>query len=117
MDLNKLITSMKNHPRYHAMGMIATHLGVVRETSLGGDSVVSVEVSFDQDIVTNIIKDIENMPGIIKVMVETADGMLKVGDDIMAVAVGGDIREHVFPSLIKAVDRIKKEGVKKKRSL
>jgi molybdopterin synthase catalytic subunit len=47
-------------------------------------------------------------------MVETVNGTLEVGDDIMAVLVGGDTRENVFPSLIKAVDRIKKEGVKKR---
>ena len=114
MDLNKMIASMKKHPRYHAMGMIASHLGVVRETSLGGDNVVSVEVSFDKDILAEIIRDIEQLPGIMKVMVESIDGMLEVGDEIMAVVVGGDTREHVFPSLINAVDRIKKECVKKR---
>ena len=54
------------------------------------------------------------MSGIIEVLVETRDGQLNVGDEIMAVVVGGDIRDHVFPALIKTVDRIKKEGSRKK---
>ena len=53
------------------------------------------------------------MPGIIDVLVEVSGGTLKVGEEIMAVAVGGDTREHVFPALIQAVDRIKSEGSRK----
>ena len=47
-------------------------------------------------------------------MVETFGGRLSVGDEIMAVVVGGDTREHVFPALMDAVNRIKAEGTKKK---
>jgi molybdopterin synthase catalytic subunit len=114
MDLNKMISALKKHPRYHSMGMIASHLGVVRETSLKGGKVVSIEVSFNKNKLDLIINDIENLPGIDKVLVETSDGRLKVGDEIMAVVIGGDIRDHVFPSLIMAVDRIKKEAVTKR---
>ncbi len=56
------------------------------------------------------------MPGIIEVLVDTCDGQLDVGDEIMAVVVGGDIRDHVFPTLIKTVERIKKEGSRKKEA-
>jgi molybdopterin synthase catalytic subunit len=61
-----------------------------------------------------IINDTKLMPGIIDVLVETYAGHLRVGDDILAVAVAGDIREHVFNALIYAVDRIKTEASKKK---
>ncbi len=54
------------------------------------------------------------MPGIIDVLVETSGGRLEIGDEIMAVAVGGDTREHVFPALIEAVDMIKREGASKR---
>jgi molybdopterin synthase catalytic subunit len=56
------------------------------------------------------------MPGIIDVQVEVSKGALNVGDEIMAVVIGGDTRDHVFPALISAVDRIKKEGTKKRES-
>ena len=114
MNLSKMIQTLKEHPDYSKMGMIASHLGVVRETSLNGDRVKGIEVIFDKDAINKIILKIKQMPGIVNVLVETSGGRLEVGDDIMAVAVGGDTREHVFPALIEAVDMIKREGASKK---
>ncbi len=114
MDLSKMIQTLKEHSDYPKMGMIASHLGVVRETSLNGDKVSGIEVTFDEDALNKIVLKIKQMPGIVDVLVETAGGRLDVGDEIMAVAVGGDTREHVFPALIEAVDMIKREGASKK---
>lgn len=114
MDMNKVIDSLKRHPDFPKMGMIASHLGVVRGTSLNGRKVTAVEVSFDQGQLSKIIEDIKKMPGIVEVVVQTFEGRLKVGDEIMAVFVGGDTREHVFPALVDAVDRIKSTGTRKK---
>jgi len=108
--IESLIQALKKHPDYPKMGMIATHLGVVRQTSLNGRNVKGVDVSFDRQGIQSIVRDIKKMPGIVEVIVEVREGKLKVGDEIMVVAVGGDTRQHVFPALIKAVDRIKKEG-------
>jgi len=109
MDLNKIIRTLKEHPDYPKMGMIANHLGVVRGTSLNGRPVTGIEVTFDEDMIQETIIDIEKMPGIIKVIVEINGGTLRVGDEIMIVVVGGDTREHVFPALMAAVDRVKSE--------
>jgi len=114
MDLNAMIQTVKNHPDYPRMGMIASHLGVVREDSLAGGSVRSIEVRFDRDEIEKIIHDAEAMKGIYKVIVEVSEGSLKVGDEIMAVVVGGDVRERVFPALIQTVERIKSEASAKK---
>ena len=114
MDLSKMIQSLKKHPDYSKMGMIASHLGVVRETSLNGDRVKGIELIFDKDAIGRIVLKIKQMPGIIDVLVETSGGRLEIGDEIMAVAVGGDTREHVFPALIEAVDMIKRGGANKK---
>ena len=114
MDLNRMIQTIKKHPDYPKMGMIASHLGVVRETSLDGRKVTCIEIGSDRNIIDNIISGIKELPGIIEVLVEISEGTLKVGDDIMAVAIGGDTREHVFPALASAVDRIKKEAGRKK---
>ncbi|HBF42465.1 MAG TPA: molybdenum cofactor biosynthesis protein MoaE [Desulfobacteraceae bacterium] len=114
MDLNNMIQTLKGHVDYPKMGMIASHLGVVRETSLKGQKVSEIDVRFDKNAVDNIINIIKDMEGIIEVLIEVNNGRLKVGDEIMAVVVGGDTRDHVFPALITAVDRIKKEGSKKR---
>jgi molybdopterin synthase catalytic subunit len=96
------------------MGMIASHLGVVRENSLTGREVQGIEIVFDGDAIHRIIKETKEIEGIYHVVVEVSEGKLKVGDEIMAVVVGGDTREHVFPALMEAVDRIKKYGGEKK---
>ena len=114
MDLNRIIKTVKEHPGYPKMGMIASHLGVVRGNSLNGRSVTGIEVIFEEGAIHKTISDIEKMPGIVKVIIETNEGSLNVGDEIMAVVVGGDTREHVFPALMTAVDRIKTECSRKK---
>ena len=76
--------------------------------------VSSIEVVYDHDTLKNIIIDTKSLPGIVEVLIDTNEGHLKIGDNILAVVVGGDIRENVFPALIKTVNRIKKEAVKKK---
>ena len=114
MDLTRIIQSFKEHPDYNKMGMIASHLGVVRENSLTGGEVKGIEIVFDRDMIDRIIRETKEMRGIYQVMVDVSEGELKVGDEIMAVVVGGDTREHVFPALIEAVNRIKKYGGDKK---
>ncbi len=114
MDFSKMMESMKEHPDYHKMGMIASHLGIVRENSLKGGKVDEIELAFDQNTVQEIVREAKKQPGILQVLIETRGGRLKVGDEIMAVVVGGDTRDHVFPVLIETVDQMKKKASHKK---
>ena len=111
-----MIDSLKSRPDYHQMGMIASHLGVVRGTSLNGQDVKSIEVSYDQKKLTRIASEIKQRSGIIEVLIETCEGLLNVGDDIMVVVVGGDTRENVFPALMDTVNRIKSECANKREN-
>jgi len=110
MDINRLLEKIRMHPDAHKMGMIASHLGIVRGSSRNNRRVIGIEVAYDLNIINDIIKEIKQLTGIIEVIVEINDGQLDVGDDILFVAVGGDIRENVFHALIKAVDMIKKRA-------
>jgi molybdopterin synthase catalytic subunit len=116
MDINKMIDSLKSRSDFHQMGMIASHLGVVRGTSLNGQDVTSIEVAYDHKKLSQIASEIKQRPGIIEVLIETCEGRLNVGDDIMAVVIGGDTREHVFPALMDTVNRIKSESAKKREN-
>lgn len=116
MDMNRMIDSLKSRPDFHKMGMIASHLGIVRGTSLNGQKVTSIEVVYDHDKLSQVISEIKQRPGIVEVLIETCEGRLNVGDDIMAVVVGGDTRENVFPALMDTVNRIKAESAKKKEN-
>lgn len=117
MDLNKMIESVKKSTDPSRVGMITSHLGVVRRTSRDGREVLGIEVAYDHDALQNVVKDIKNMPGIAEVLVETREGRLNIGDEILAVVVAGDIRENVFPALVTAVNRIKKEASHKKENM
>ncbi len=117
MDMNRMVDTIKRHPDFAKIGMIASHLGIVRGTSLTGGEVKGIEVSFDQNKVDGIVNEMKQLPGIIEILVETYGGRLKVGDEIMAVFVAGDIRDHVFPVLVDTVNRIKGEGTTRKKEL
>lgn len=116
MDLNNMINKLKQHPESHRIGMIASHLGIVRGTSRDGREVTDIEVVYDHDALVSVINDIKKMPGIVDVSVDTNEGRLAIGDEVLAVAIAGDIREHVFSALMDAVNRIKAESSKKKES-
>jgi molybdopterin synthase catalytic subunit len=114
MEKDKLLDKIRKHPDSGKIGMVASHLGIVRGHSRDGRKVAAVEVSYDMDALNNIIKIIKSMPGIVEALVEVKSGLLKVGDEVLYLAVGGDIRENVFPALINGVDMIKKDAAKKK---
>jgi molybdopterin synthase catalytic subunit len=114
MDLNRMINKIKEMPDYPRVGMIASHLGVVRGYSLNNTATRGMEVSFSRSAINEIVQDTKKLRGIIEVLVEINEGELGVGDEVMAVAVAGDTREHVFPALIEAVERLKKEATKKR---
>ena len=110
MDLQAMIERLKNRSDSEKIGMIASHLGVVRGTSRGGEKVSEIQVGYNYENINNIVDYIKGLPGIVDVIVEVNEGRLRVGEEIMAVAVAGDIRENVFPALVETVNRIKKEA-------
>jgi molybdopterin synthase catalytic subunit len=114
MDIQGMIQRVREHREARKIGMIASHLGIVRGTSRGGAEVERIEVVYDYDVIRSIIDDVRSMPGIVEVLVDTKEGVLEVGDEILAVVVAGDIRENVFGALIAAVNRIKAEASRKK---
>ena len=113
MNIQEMVNALKTRPDSHKIGMIASHLGIVRATSRSGPAVKGIHVTYDKNVLSEIINDIKDMDGIIDVLVDTNEGMLAVGDDILAVAIAGDIREHVFSALVTAVNRIKEESSRK----
>ena len=117
MDITKMVRNLRRRKNSEKIGMIVSHLGIVRGTSLDGQKVTGIQVEYDHEAIQNIIQDIKRSKGIFDVQVQTKEGRLKVGDEILAVVVAGDIRENVFPALIKTVNRIKADASKKKETL
>ena len=70
--------------------------------------------SYDREKVDAVIAETYNLEGIYYVKVWLNEGELSVGDDIMYVLIGGDIRPHVVDALQYLVGRIKSECVTEK---
>jgi molybdopterin synthase catalytic subunit len=93
------------------VGMYLCHNGVVRSYSRDGKPVESMDLSVDRERLAEILSTAELMEGVAVVRAWVNEGRLTVGDDIMYVMVGGDIRDHVFDALAALVRMIKTEVV------
>lgn len=108
MDQNSLIDKIKAHPDYHRAGMILTHHGLVRGTSRDGREVSGVRLHVNRDQIEGIVESEKQSPGIVEIIVEITDKReLSVGDDIMLIAVAGDIRENVLSCMARMIDSVK----------
>lgn len=93
------------------IGMLLTHVGVVRGTSRDGTPVSSMTLSVDRGLLDSVLAEASAMQGVIAVRAWVNEGELGIGDNIMRVLVAGDIRPHVFEALQHLVGRIKSEVV------
>ena len=70
-----------------------------------------MEFHFDQGKVDAAVAEAKALPGISLIRVWLNSGKLKMGDDIMYVLIGGDIRPRVIDALSFLVGKIKSECV------
>lgn len=114
MNIQAMIEKVKNHSDSDKIGMITSHLGIVRGHSRDGKDVLAVQVEYEREYIDKIINEMKGKPGIVEVLVETNDGRVELGDELLAVVVAGDLRENVFPVLIDTVNKIKASACRKK---
>ncbi len=101
------------------VGMYLVHNGTVRLTPKakvrGGKedagNVTGMRFSYDAEKVAAAVAETYRMEGVCYVRVWLNSGELNVGDDIMYVLIGGDIRPHVVDALQALVGKIKSECV------
>ena len=118
-SMDAWLKEAKSAPNAHKVGMYLTHNGVVRETAKAqvrhgkADTrpVTGMVFSYDADKVSAIIEETYQLDGIYHVRAWLNQGQLQVGDDIMYVLIGGDIRPHVIEALQFLVGKIKNECV------
>jgi molybdopterin synthase catalytic subunit len=70
-----------------------------------------MDFSYDAAKVEAAIQEARRLPGIYYIRVWLNQGELKVGDDVMYVLIGGDIRPHVVDALQTLVGQIKSQCV------
>lgn len=102
-------------------GMYLFHTGYVRETAKAqvregkmAAKVMGMEFSYDAAKLEQAIQKAKTLPGIYYAGAWLATGRLEVGDPIMRVLVGGDIRPHVVAALESFVGEIKSRCVSEK---
>lgn len=118
-SMDAWIKEAKVHESAPKIGMYLTHNGVVRESAKakvrqGQDDTMPVKgmlFSYDAAKVEAVIEDTYKRNGIYYIKVWLNEGKLQVGDDIMYVLIGGDIRPNVVDGLQYLVGRIKNECV------
>jgi len=105
------LAEAKSSPEAAEVGMYLCHNGVVRGHSRDGRPVVGMELAVDRELLAEMVATARLMEGVRVVRVWINEGRLEVGDDIMRVLVGGDIRENVFEALRALVSMLKTEVV------
>ena len=121
-SMDAWLAEAKCHESAPKIGMYLTHNGIVRQSAKAkvrfGDedtqSVTGMYFSYKPEKVEAIIQETYKMDGIYYIRVWLNEGRLEVGDDIMYVLIGGDIRPHVVDALQYLVGRIKQECVTEK---
>lgn len=118
-SIDAWLAEAKSSENAQKIGMYLTHNGVVRQTSKANvrlntaDSkpVSGMLFSYHAEKVETVISDTYRMNGIYYIRVWLNEGTLSVGDDLMFVLIGGDIRPHVIDAMQYLVSRIKNECV------
>ena len=118
-SIDAWMAEAKAHENADKVGMYLTHNGIVRKSAkakvrLGEEDtkdVTGMLFSYDQAKVDADIEETYAMEGIYYVKAWLNEGELCVGDDIMYVLIGGDIRPRVIDALQFLVGKLKNECV------
>ena len=108
MDIKCILEEIKGCPDFNKVGMVLAHNGIVRATARDGRKVSGLRVAVDHEKLEQIIAEQRLKSGIQDIRVEIAENRdLAVGDDVMLLAVAGDIRENVIAVLTDTLNLIK----------
>lgn len=118
-SLDQWLREAKAEPDAPLCGMYLAHNGTVRQTARAlvragaedTEPVSGMHFAWDRAKVARALEEARGLPGIFHVRLWLNEGDLELGDDIMLVLVGGDIRPRVIDALQTLVGRIKNECV------
>ncbi len=121
-SMDQWLKEAKKDPAAAQCGMFLAHNGVVRITPKaqvregveGLGEVAQVDFSYDAAGLEAAIADAKTWPGVYYVRVWLNEGALNVGDSIMYVLIGADIRPRCIDALQKLVGKIKNDLVVEK---
>ena len=119
-SMDEWLREAKKDKDFRECGMYLFHNGVVRSTAkakvrMGEEDtqpVTGMDFAYDRDKVEKAVEEARSLPGIHYVRAWLNEGHLEVGDDIMLILIGGDIRPRVIDALQTLVGNIKNHCVK-----
>ncbi|PUU91927.1 MAG: molybdopterin converting factor, large subunit [Halanaerobium sp.] len=118
-SIDKWLKEAKSESKALNEGMYLVHNGIVRQSSrakvrqgVEDDNVKGMDFDYDAAKVDQSVAETKKMNGIFHVRVWLNQGQLEVGEDIMYVLIGGDIRPHTIDALQFLVAKIKNDCVK-----
>lgn len=114
-SMDEWLKEAKKSENADKIGMYLSHNGVVRKDAkakvrhgeMDAAPVKGMFFSYDEEKVQALIEKTYELDGIYYVKVWLNEGELQVGDDIMYVLIGGDIRPRVIDALQFLVGGIK----------
>lgn len=121
-SIDAWLREAKQDPQAEHVGMWLTHNGVVRATPkqqvramneeerLQGEalgSVVAVDFSYDAEGLQKATEEALTWPGVFYVRAWLNEGRVEVGQSLMYVLIGADIRPHAVDALQRLVGHIK----------
>ena len=118
-SMDQWLREAKADPTAAECGMFLVHNGTVRQSAKAKvrqgmentEPVKGMLFGYDAQKVDQAVRTAKELPGIFYIRVWLNEGELELGDDIMYVLVGGDIRPHVIDALQTLVGTIKNECV------
>ena len=118
-SMDAWLKEAKAHESAPQIGMYLVHNGTVRQTAKAKvrygeentQDVTGMIFSYDAEKVDAVVADTYKQEGIYYIKLWLNEGRLSMGDDIMYVLIGGDIRPRVVDALQYLVGRIKNECV------
>lgn len=117
-SLDNLLKEAKLDKDASCVGIYLSHNGIVRKTAkkevregVKADEVIAMNFSYNKELVDRYINETKNMSGVYYLNVWLNSGDLKVGDDIMQILIGADIRPNAMDALNYLISKIKNECV------
>jgi molybdopterin synthase catalytic subunit len=113
LTFTQILEALHKNPRLREAGAIASFTGIVRGRTYEGKEVAKLEVEAYKEkaneVIARICGNLLTRAGVVDVRIYHLTGSFNVSDDIVYVVVAGRSRKNVFPALIEAVERYKKE--------
>ena len=114
LSIEKLLNFLQSNERFNEAGGVACFFGYVKAFTTDDKKVTNLELEAYKERVEEkfeeIAVDIKTRPGIVDCLIHHVTGKLDLGDLIFAVMVAGKSRKNIFPALVEATERAKKEA-------